>query len=194
MWLGAGLSSGWGLDGGQQVGAHIGSDVEDGVYGEGEYGKGDLAREEPDESHDCQIVSTCYVGGKGYAQPCRRLTQVLNVLIGSKSDDTALLSGPHAGAVGLVDYDAVCDACRQEGSAVREGGPSRGVVEGDVGQAVSQSSEQQGNVSGEPSKLESLGKGSKALAQRHGGRRWGCHCVYFGNCRVGYVIGSLQRQ
>lgn len=50
--LGAGLSSGWGLDGGQQVGAHVCSDVEDGVYGEGKYGKGDLAREEPHKGHD----------------------------------------------------------------------------------------------------------------------------------------------
>jgi hypothetical protein len=41
--LGAGLRCGWGLDGGQKVGAHVGSDVEDGVHGEGEYGKGDLA-------------------------------------------------------------------------------------------------------------------------------------------------------
>jgi len=153
---------------GRKVGAHIGSDVEDGVYGEGEYGKGDLAGEEPHKAHD----------------------QVLDVLIGSESDDTTLLACPHAGAVGLVDDNAVCDACRQEGGAVGEGRPSRVVVEGDVRQAVSQGSEQQRNVSGEPSKLQSLGEGSKALAQRHRGGRWRGHCVYFGYCRVGYVMGS----
>jgi hypothetical protein len=112
-------------------------------------------------------------------QARRGLTQVLDVLIGSQSNNTALLSCPHAGAVGLVDYYAVCDACRQEGGAVGEGGPSRVVVEGDVRQAVSQGSEEQRNVAGEPSKLQSLGEGSKALAQRHRGGRWRGHCVFW---------------
>lgn len=71
----------------------------------------------------------------------RRRTQVLNILIGSESNDTTLLSCPHAGAVSLVNYDTVCDACRQEGGAVGERRPSRGEVEGDVRQAVSQGSE-----------------------------------------------------
>lgn len=52
LWLGARLSSGWGLDSGQQVGSHISSDVENGVDGEGEDGKRDLAREEPCQGHD----------------------------------------------------------------------------------------------------------------------------------------------
>jgi hypothetical protein len=71
----------------------------------------------------------------------RRLTQVLNIFIGSESNDTALLSCPHAGAVCLVDYDTICDACRQEGGAVGEGRPSGRVVESNVRQAVSQGSE-----------------------------------------------------
>lgn len=52
--LGPATSSGCGrrLEGGQQVRAHIGSNVEDRVHGKRQYGKWDLAREEPDKSHD----------------------------------------------------------------------------------------------------------------------------------------------
>ena len=58
MGLGARLSCRWGLNGGQKVGAHVGSDVEDRVDGEGEDSKRDLAREEPGEGHDYRIIST----------------------------------------------------------------------------------------------------------------------------------------
>jgi hypothetical protein len=105
-----------------------------------------------------------------------KLTQVLDVLIGSQGHNTALLSCPHAGTVCLVDDDAVRDAGRQEGGAVGKGSPSRGEVKSNVRQAVAQSREQQRNMSSEPGKLQSLRKSSKALAQRHRGWRWGCHC------------------
>lgn len=39
------------LDGGDQVGARVGSDVEDGVDAEREEGQGDLARVQPQQSH-----------------------------------------------------------------------------------------------------------------------------------------------
>jgi len=70
------------------------------------------------------------------------LTQVLHILVSSQGNDTALLTGPHAGAVGLVDDDAVGDARRQKGNAVGERGPSGVVVEGQVRQAVAQCREQ----------------------------------------------------
>jgi len=68
-WLGtrAGTSSGsnWlrGLDGGNEVCAGVGRDVEDGVDAEGEHGEGVLGSEKPDEGHG----------------------QVLDILISSKS-------------------------------------------------------------------------------------------------------------
>lgn len=42
-----------GLNGGDDVGAGVGCDVENGIDHEGEQGKGDLAGEEPDECHCC---------------------------------------------------------------------------------------------------------------------------------------------
>jgi hypothetical protein len=44
------------LKSGEQVGADIGQDVEDGVDGKGENSQGNLAREQPYQCHDC---STC---------------------------------------------------------------------------------------------------------------------------------------
>lgn len=48
------------LDGGQQVGAHVSRNVEYGVNCKREDCKRDLAREEPNKRHDCNVVSTCY--------------------------------------------------------------------------------------------------------------------------------------
>ena len=83
--------------------------MEDGVDGEGKDGKRDLAREEPCEGHDWASVSTCYSWRVLY---CLELTQVLHIFVSSKSNNTALLACPHAGAVRLVDDDAVRDASR----------------------------------------------------------------------------------
>lgn len=120
-------------------------------------------------------------------------TQILHILVGGQREDAALLSCPHAGAVRLVDDNAVCDAGREEGDAVGEASPSRVVVEGDVAQAVPQRSEQQRNVSREPRELQRLRKLCKALAQRLvGGRRRG-HCeIWRLSCGLrNYVMGPL---
>lgn len=88
------------------------------------------------------------------------LTEVLDVLIGSQGHDTALLSGPHAGAVRLVDDNAIGDTGGDKAGAVGESSPLRVVVEGDVRQAVSQRGQQQGDVTSEPRKLEGLRESS----------------------------------
>lgn len=56
-WLCRGRGTGWGrdgdggVDGGDEVCARVGRDVEDGVDAEGEHGEGVLRGEEPDERH-----------------------------------------------------------------------------------------------------------------------------------------------
>lgn len=88
------------------------------------------------------------------------LTQVLDILVGGQSHNTALLTGPHAGTVRLVDDNAIGDTGGNETCAVCKGCPRRVVVEGDVGQSVSQRRQKQSNVAGKPGELKGLREGS----------------------------------
>lgn len=164
--------------------------MEDGVNSKGKESDGDLAREEPDQSHHYVHVSPGLVINR---EDYKKLTKVLDILVSSKSDDTALLSGSCTCAVCLVDNDAVSDTCRQETETVGKGGPVGGEVECNVGQAISQRAEEQSNVTSKPSKLEGLGEGGKTLAQRqrcgrwrgHGGGKFGGFASSVVSCGVG---------
>jgi len=116
------------LDGGNKVGSSVGCDVEDRVYTEGKEGEGVLRREEPYEGHSCRILAN----GLGYMT--KLFTQVLNILISSKSKGTLcwLVWRSGAGAERFVDYNPICHSCGDKGGAIREPSPSGVGVEGYV--------------------------------------------------------------
>lgn len=64
LWACAGSALWGGIDGGEKVGAGVGQYVEDGVDGEGEDGERRLAREEPNESHDCDVLLVTISSGR----------------------------------------------------------------------------------------------------------------------------------
>ncbi len=80
------------------------------------------------------------------------LTQILHIFIreqeeGGRADlGTGLDSSP----ISLEDDDAVSGDRGLKGEAIGEGGPFGVVVEGNVGQAVSEDGEEEGKVAAEP--------------------------------------------
>ena len=104
------------------------------------------------------------------------LTKILHILIQGEVHGNSLLRLPRASAspITFVDDNAISSGSRDEGCAVGELGPSAVEVEGDVGQAVPQDTQEESDVSGEPGKLERLGQCHESLGQRHVCRwRWG---------------------
>jgi hypothetical protein len=75
-------------------------------------------------------------------------TEVLNILISSQHQRTLLL-GPSikTSPVGFVDNNTICCGCRNKCETIRCLSPSGIIVEGDVGEDVSEDGEQQGQMS-----------------------------------------------
>lgn len=80
------------MDDAEKRRADVGYNVEYGVDSKGKYGQRNLARKEPDQSHD----------------------EILDIFIRCQSDNSALLSLSRAGAECLVDDDAVGERGRDE--------------------------------------------------------------------------------
>lgn len=78
-----------------------------------------------------------------------QLTKVLNVLVGNQGQRAlrSLGSSLTACAESLVDDDAVGQGSRQECESVAEAGDPAVVVERDVGEAITDNGENQGQVS-----------------------------------------------
>jgi hypothetical protein len=121
-WLGAGAGTCCGsnwlarLDGGNEVCAGIGRDVEDRVDTEWEHSERVLGREEPDEGH----------------------SQVLDILISDqrKRARRGLCARSRTSTESLINHDSIRHRCGNKGGAVRESCPSRVVVECDVGEPI----------------------------------------------------------
>lgn len=125
------------MESGEDVGAGVGRDVEDGIDHEWEEGEGDLAGEKPEECH----------------------SEILNIFISSQRQRSTLLatSTPLASTECFVDDNAVGSCCGHEGGAIREAGPARVEVEGDVGEAVAERAEEERDVADKPAELKGLG-------------------------------------
>jgi hypothetical protein len=88
-----------------------------------------------------QAKSVCCVEGRAGLVWTR--TQVLNILISCKRQDTALclVASSCPGTESLVDNDAVGGRCGDESQTIVELRPFGVVVEGDVGDAVPKNGE-----------------------------------------------------
>jgi hypothetical protein len=107
-----------------------------------------------------------------------RRTQVLNILISRERHRADRLSGLLASAEALVDDDSVGDGGRDEGGTVSKLCPSRRELEEGGAQAVSQSTQEQGDMAGEPGELKGLGELDQSVLQRRGrAGAWSGHVV-----------------
>ena len=82
----------------------------------------------------------------------------MNILISSQSQWPTLLATctSLASAECFVDYNAIGSCCCHESGAIREAGPARVEVESDVGQAIAEGTEEEGDVPNKPAKSVSV--------------------------------------
>lgn len=108
----------------------------------------------------------------GLGQVSAILTEILNIFISSQRQRSTLLatSTPLASTECFVDDNAVGSCCGHEGGAIREAGPARVEVEGDVGEAVAERAEEERDVADKPAesvyvrnRFGSIGMGEKVL-------------------------------
>ncbi len=75
-------------------------------------------------------------------------TQVLDILVSSQHQRTLLLSPSiETSSVSFVDNNAICCSCCNECKTIRSLRPSGIKIEGDIGEEVSEDSEEQGQMS-----------------------------------------------
>lgn len=155
-------------DGGQQVGAGVRGDVEDGVDAVREEGERVLGGKEPDQGHHYNGLALDEASG--IAGNARR-TEVLDILIREETNGTAGHLGASlcAGLLRLEDDNAVGQSGGDERGAVRENGHAAVVVHAQPGEAISDRGQDEGQVP----------VGSVWLAVAH---------VTTTGCRVGSVV------
>ena len=126
-------------EGGNQVGAGVGSNVEHRVDRVGKQSEGVLGSKEPHEGHDWEMsASSCL---KIRANPPAKvvLTEVLNVLIGKKGQRAGSRASASlcSRAQSLVDDNAIGGSGGDKGSPIRELGHTRVIVHSEPREAIS---------------------------------------------------------
>lgn len=137
------------LNDGDQVGAGVCRDVEDGVDAVREQSERVLRREEPDKGHDCVgwlVSNDAFAAAFAFCRSCSRdwaLTEILDVLIGEKANGTTrhLIASLRTSPLGFVDDNAVRNGSRKERGAVGELGHAAVVVHTQPRESISNSSE-----------------------------------------------------
>lgn len=136
--LGLGLSLGR-KEGGNQVGAGVGSNVEHRVDRVGKQSEGVLGGKEPHKGHDWEMSasSCCEIRANPLANVV--LTEVLNVLIGKKGQRARSRASASlcSRAQSLVDDNAIGGSSGDEGSPIRELGHTRVIVHSEPREAIS---------------------------------------------------------
>ena len=139
----AGGSLGW-LQGGDQVHAGVGRDVEDRVHTEGQKSQDKLAGVQPDKSHSYHTLDFDHML---HIDDCRKPTQVLHILIGDElGHDGGDIALNTSGKVALVDDDSIGHGSGDKCQAIRNLCSGRVEVEEDEGQRVTEDRKEEGEV------------------------------------------------